>query len=547
MRLNPKAGKWLFVVLALWFLMFLCLPMLQLLTESWQENGQFSGSHYRQIIGDEKFRQAWFNSLNIAALSALSATVLAFLPAYAIHRTALPKPFKQGLRFGMLFPMLLPTITYGFAIIYTFGKQGLLTQILHTQIFSDLYGFKGLWLGYTLYTLPTAFLLLSNTFHYLDKKCVLVSLLMGDSAWRRFGTTVLQPLVGTLAAAFIQCFFLSFTDFGIPASIGGKYEVVAIRLYTEMLGSSPSFGRGAVAALSMLLPAVVSVAMLSWLSRFNAAMPHTQTTVLPRCVWADYAWGAVSAMLVLAILSPFAVILIVPWVQSWPYVLSFSTFTVWDVLTTPNLTAVYRNTLWAALFTALAGTVLSFSAALLRERMALPRAGKIGIEAAALASNTIPGMVLGIAYLMLFSGSLIANTLMIIVVCNIAHYFATPYLMSKNALEKMNQGWEATAALMGDSWLKTLRRVILPNALPTLLEMFAYYFVNAMVTVSAVIFLAGAHSMVLTGKIKELQHFGKFDEIFVLSAMIMLTNLLVLALLGGWRYWRQRRQIPTSI
>lgn len=40
--------------------------------------------------------------------------------------------------------MFLPTITYGFAIIYSFGKQGLLTRLLGRQFF-DIYGFGGCW------------------------------------------------------------------------------------------------------------------------------------------------------------------------------------------------------------------------------------------------------------------------------------------------------------------------------------------------------------------------------------------------------------------
>ncbi len=545
MQPNPIMAKWLWAGLFAVLLLFLALPMLQLLAESWQVGGQVSALHYLQVLGDAKFRQAFINSLLIASVSAFTATLLAFLLAYTVHWTDLPAPLKQFIRLGAQFPMLLPTITYGFAIIYSFGKQGLFTQILGFQIFSDLYGFKGLWLGYTLYTVPIAFLLLNNTFLYLDKKCVLVSLLMGDSAWRRFDMTVLRPLTGTLAAAFIQCFFLSFTDFGIPASIGGQYEVIATRLYTEMLGASPSFGRGAVVALAMLLPSILSIALLAWLSRFNVRYQHIQPVQLPSRPIITAVLGTVSVVLLLGMLGVFVVILVVPWVQSWPYALAFSTFTVWDVLTTPNLMSVYRNSLMVAFLTATVGTALAFTAALLNERTALWRSGKFSIEAAVLVSNTVPGMVLGIAYLMLFSGSSLANTLMIIVLCNIVHYFATPYLMGKNALSKMNLGWETTAVLMGDSWRRALRRVVLPNALPTLVEMFAYYFINAMVTISAVIFISGAHTMVLTSKIKELQHFAKFDEIFVLSVMVLCTNLAVLLLLALWRIW-QRRTIKAA-
>ena len=63
---------------------------------------------------------------------------------------------------------------------------------------------------------------------------------MGDNPLRCFWQTVIRPLLGTLAASLIQCFFLSFTDFGIPSSVGGRVEVVAGLLYNEMLGSVPN-------------------------------------------------------------------------------------------------------------------------------------------------------------------------------------------------------------------------------------------------------------------------------------------------------------------
>lgn len=135
-------------------------------------------------------------------------------------------------------------------------------------------------------------------------------------------------------------------------------------------------------------------------------------------------------------------------------------------------------------------------------------------------------MVLGIAFMLAFTGTSLQNTFVIIILCNIVHFFATPYMMMKNSLSKMNLSWEKTAKLMGDNWIKTMVRIITPNALPTLVEVFSYYFINAMVTVSAVIFLAGARTMVMTTKIKELQHFAKFNEIFVLSLLILFTNLI---------------------
>lgn len=130
------------------------------------------------------------------------------------------------------------------------------------------------------------------------------------------------------------------------------------------------------------------------------------------------------------------------------------------------------------------------------------------IEGIALITNTIPGMVLGLAFLFCFSGTSLQSTFLILVLCNMIHYFSTPYLMMKESLAKLNGSWETTAMLMGDNWIKTI------------ISVFSYYFINAMVTISAVIFLAGARTMVITTKIKQLQYYNKYNEIFVLSLFL---------------------------
>ena len=104
--------------------------------------------------------------------------------------------------------------------------------------------------------------------------------------------------------------------------------------------------------------------------------------------------------------------------------------------------------------------------------------------------------------------------------------------MMKGTLDKMNSSWETTATILGDNWIKTVVRVITPNAVGTLLEVFCYLFINGMVTVSAVVFIAGAKTMVITTKIQELQHFAIFNEIFILSILILITNLVIKSVKG---------------
>ncbi|GAF60394.1 ferric iron ABC transporter, permease protein [Psychrobacter sp. JCM 18903] len=280
-----------------------------------------------------------------------------------MHWTNLPKSFKQFIKLAALFPMLLPTVTYGFAIIYTFGKQGLLIQIIGFQLFEDIYGFYGMWLGYTIYTLPIAFLLLNNTFQYLDKKFVVVSELMGDSPYRQFDMTVVRPLIGTFAAAMIQCFFLAFTDFGIPASIGGQYSVIATELYTQILGASPSFEKGAVVALFMLVPSILSIAILWYVARFNVRYDSVEMIDLPTSKIKDRVLAVLSSVILASLLLVFAVIFIIPWIKSWPYQMVFTTEIVSEALESANLMRVYKNSLLVAVLTAVFGTLITYFSA----------------------------------------------------------------------------------------------------------------------------------------------------------------------------------------
>lgn len=515
-------GIYLFVILV--FLVFLLAPIGGLLCRSFTGDRGITLGNYGEVLGGRGFLTAFRNSLVISSVSGAVTTVLAFVLAYTIHYSGLPGRYKSFLKKAAVLPMLLPTITYGFAIIYSFGKQGLVTQIFGGQLF-PIYGFRGLLLGYVIYTLPVSFLLVSNTMGYVDKKFSIVSRIMGDKPMSTFLGTVLRPLLGTLAASFVQCFFLCFTDYGIPASVGGEYDVVATVLYNEMLGSVPNFSRGAAVAMLMLAPSVLTIALLHYLEKYNIRYKKISQTELRRNRLRDGLLGILSGGILLMVLSVFAVIFVVPFVDEWPYRVRFTLDHVREVLTDASLLGVYRNSLLTALLTAALGSLTAYGAALTTARSRLPGRVKRVIENISLITNTIPGMVIGIAYLLIFSGTPLQNTLFLIVVCNVIHFFSTPYLMIKSSLTKMNDSWETTAMLMGDTWLKTIVRVVTPNTMSTILEVFSYYFVNAMVTVSAVIFIAGARTMVITTKIKELQYYTKYNEIFVLSLLILGTNL----------------------
>lgn len=346
------------------FALFLVYPTVRLLLKSILSENGMTMEFYHSVLTQKGFLKALGNSFLIAGVSALLTTGLAFFLAYTIHYTNINAKFKKGIEKAAVLPMFLPTLTYGFAIIYSFGKQGFLTKLFGRQLF-DIYGFNGLLIGYIIYTLPVSFLLIHNTMGYIDKKFMIVSRIMGDNRVSTFMMTIFRPLAGTLMASFIQSFFLCFTDFGIPASVGGKFEVIASVLYSQMLGSVPDFHKGSVVAVMMLLPSIVSIALLRYLEKYNVRYQKISVMELPKNRGRDWLCGIGSGLIILGVLSIFAVIFIVPFVQDWPYQTGFSMERFRAVFQDAGLMGVYKNSLYVALLTAVFGTLAAYGSALI--------------------------------------------------------------------------------------------------------------------------------------------------------------------------------------
>lgn len=346
------------------FALFLVYPTVRLLLKSILSENGMTMEFYHSVLTQKGFLKALGNSFLIAGVSALLTTGLAFFLAYTIHYTNINAKFKKGIEKAAVLPMFLPTLTYGFAIIYSFGKQGFLTKLFGRQLF-DIYGFNGLLIGYIIYTLPVSFLLIHNTMGYIDKKFMIVSRIMGDNRVSTFMMTIFRPLAGTLMASFIQSFFLCFTDFGTPASVGGKFEVIASVLYSQMLGSVPDFHKGSVVAVMMLLPSIVSIALLRYLEKYNVRYQKISVMELPKNRGRDWLCGIGSGLIILGVLSIFAVIFIVPFVQDWPYQTGFSMEHFRAVFQDAGLMGVYKNSLYVALLTAVFGTLAAYGSALI--------------------------------------------------------------------------------------------------------------------------------------------------------------------------------------
>ena len=144
-----------------------------------------------------------------------------------------------------------------------------------------------------------------------------------------------------------------------------------------------------------------------------------------------------------------------------------------------------------------------------------------------MSSLAIPGIVLGLGYMIAFKNSFIYNTFIILILVNIVHFFASPYLMAYNALLKVNQNYEVVAKTCNINLFLVIKDVIIPCTKKTIREMVSYFFVNSMITISAVSFLFNTKNMPLSLLINNYEGSMMLGEAAIISLIILIINIIV--------------------
>lgn len=138
------------------------------------------------------------------------------------------------------------------------------------------------------------------------------------------------------------------------------------------------------------------------------------------------------------------------------------------------------------------------------------------------------------------------GTIGILILVNLVHFFASPYLMAYNALGKVNENLEAVGSSMGIGRMNILKDVLVPQTADTIAEMLSYFFVNCMVTISAVAFLATTLDMPLALLITDLDAQRLTECAAFVSLTILATNIVLKVVVAGVKKAMNRRIYAAS-
>ncbi len=524
-----KEGKSIkFARIAMFVILFcvIVLPLVRMLFN-------LNGDAFKKVFGGDNFLPALGNTLASGLLATMVSLIIAYALAWAINRTGILG--KEIFAIILVMPMLIPSISHGLGLIILFGNNGIITNLLKMDV--SIYGFGGVVIGSVLYSFPVAFLMISDIFKYQDYSPYEAAKVLGISKPRQFTSISLPYMRKPLVSAFFAVFTMIVTDYGVPLSVGGHYKTLPVLLYEQAVGQL-NYSTGSVIGLLLLFPAVA--AFLFDLFNQDKGNSHyvTKPFEIEKNTVRDVAAYVICGVVTLFTLSVIFSFCVQAFAKRYPTDISF-TFDNFAKTFDKDGGEFLINSIIMSVLTAGLGTVVAFVTAYMTARTK----GKLSkvLHLMSITSLAIPGLVLGLSYVIVFKKSFFYGTLIILIMVNLVHFFASPYLMMYNAFGKMNENLEDVGGILGVSRIRMIWDVIVPQSKYTIIEMFSYFFVNCMMTISAVSFLATPDNKPLSLLINQFETFNMMECAAVVAILIFVVNVAVKAVVNILRRMGERK------
>ena len=517
------------ILLAVFFAVAIIVPVVALLLHLASPGalGVFSTPAFGTALG---------NSVVSALLGTALSVALALAAALTLTRANVP--FRNVWAIVLTLPMLIPSIAHGMGLVHLFGSNGIVTNFLGTSW--NIYGLQGIVMGALLYSFPPAFLMLYDALRYENCQVYDAADIMGIPKASQFARITLPRLARPLVSTVFATFTLIITDYGVPVMIGGKYSTLSVLMHQEVIGRL-NFDSGVAIGVALILPAILAfVADLLANVQGNLAF-----SVRSKRVGKNPGRDLVGWVLLIA-LALFLVSPLVAFVVKYPITMTPTLANI-DRATVFGMDEYWINSLLIAIAVSVLGAAVSWLAAYVSARTHDKFGGALHLVC--ITTMAIPGIVLGLAYMMFFKGSIIYGTIGILIMVNLVHFFASPHLMAYNALNKLNASLEAVGQTLGIPRRRMTLDVFIPQTSGTIVEMTSYFFVNCMVMISAVAFLANVSHMPLALLISDFDTQMLVECTALVSIVIFVVNVIgkVVAALVKRVIAKQRQQPGSTI
>ncbi|GLQ30713.1 putative 2-aminoethylphosphonate ABC transporter permease subunit [Litoribrevibacter albus] len=518
---------WLLLLLAT-LLTCLVFPLYSLLVHSVEDkSGQFIGlQNFVSYLSNPALTYSITNTLYLGFIATVIVIALAFTTAWCFTRSNMPgKTLFKGIAY---IPLLTPSLLSAISLIYWFGNQGVLKEFWP---FESIYGVSGIVFGISFWAFPHALIILTTALKQQDARLYEASEVLGASPIKTFFTVTLPGCKYGLISATAVVFTLVVTDFGVAKVIGGQYNVLATDIYKQVIGQQ-NFSMGAVVSIMLLIPALITFIVDQWVQRKQQTMFDSKSvTYQPHSSsYRDgfaFLYCTLLSVIILAIIGMAGYSSLVTF---WPYDLSLSFNNYQFNMMDGGGWGAYQNSLIMATGTMILGTAFIFLSAYACQKIEVWPIVRKAIHMLSVIPAAVPGLVLGLSYIFFFNQvnnplNVIYGTFVILMISSVVHFLTVGHLTMVTAFKQLPGEIESVSESLKVPFYVTLGRVTLPMTIPAILEVGIYLFVNAMTTVSAVVFLYSVDTMLASVAVLNMDDAGDTAPAAAMAMLIFVSAL----------------------
>jgi iron(III) transport system permease protein len=463
------------------------------------QDGGFTLSHFGSFFQLSLMRESFWNSLYVAALSVVFASLIALPLAYFTVRFQ----FRGALLIQTLgvLPLIMPPFVGAVAMQLIFGRSGSVNLVLGEWFGVSLPimdGLNGVIFVEALHYFPFILMNLIVALNNIDSAMEESAQNLGASGMRLFRRIVFPLAMPGYVAGAALVFVKVFDDLGTPLVLH-QTNLLAPQAYLRITSIGIEDPVGYVISVLMIGFSLFALwaSALALRGRDYATLQRGGSSLARRRLtpWQSaLAYGWIILVLLL-VLSPHIGILLLSFGKIWSFSVVPDGFTLQHYLSvaqdSPRM--VWNTLLYcglAALLDVILGTAIAYL--ILRSRLPLRQS----LDFMASAALAIPGVVLAIGYLRTFRGielpftdELLTSSWILLVLAYTIRRLPYALRSCVAALQQMHVSLEEAAENLGAGKRRTIQRIVVPLMAGGILAGFITSFMTAAVELSATIML----------------------------------------------------------
>ncbi|MCZ6894558.1 MAG: iron ABC transporter permease [Gammaproteobacteria bacterium] len=494
------------LLIATYLLLFLVIPVLQVVFVAFQNpaTGEFTLVNFQDFFNTSLFRESFWNSLYVAAVSVMLATIFALPLAYFTTRFE----FRGAVIVQTLgiIPLIMPPFVGAVAMQLLFGTNGSVNLLLDEWFGINIpfmEGLNGVIFVESIHYFPFILINLSASLNNIDRAMEESAQNLGASGFRLFRRIVFPLAMPGYVAGASLVFIKVFDDLGTPLLLNVN-NMLAPQAYLRISSIGIDDPMGYVISVFLVVFSLLAmwVAALALRGKDYSTVQRGGGGLAKRVMrpWERvFAYGVIMLIL-LMVLSPHIGLTLLSFGTIW----SFAVLP--DGYTTAHYIEVFEqspqfitNTLLYASLAGIIDVIIGTAIAYLVLRTKL--AGRHWLDYTAMAALAVPGVVLGIGYLRTYfgfmlpwSGQPLASWWVVLVIALSVRRLPYALRACTAALQQLSETLEEAAENLGAGKLSTVRRIMLPLMIGGIVAGFVTSFATAAVELSATIMLVSVES-----------------------------------------------------